>query len=324
MTSTIPTPFSTAPAAGASEGLALRPSTALGVVPSRSGLVITEATLQQAEHSAPAAGTPAGEPLITGLARLAGTSEPWLLTGLVVLASAGWLLERRRRRHLETEKDSLLWAGVQPPSSSIITTLDEIDEGDDTVPQGQRPATPVPVPAGSPAPLAFGETTSHREATLIDLHQLDRRLRRRRARGDLLGAVQLLQQHLGGFRYTSPWVFLELRELHHLLARQLEWEVARDAFQSRFAQKAPLWQAPSTADAQLADDVEICRELVSEWPFREARMVVLRWMLGDSQIHQAGYRPPLLALGVYRDLMFVDRVLDHIMLTRVVPPDSLL
>ena len=316
MTSTIPTEFR-APPTAASEGLALRSSTELGALPSTPRLVIPEATIQQSVRSTAVSGTPGGNPFITELSQLAGTSEPWLLTGLVVLASAGWLLERRRRRHLETEKDSLLWAGVQPTASSIITTLDEVDE---TVPQGECEAPPAP----SIAATAFGETNSHRETTLIDLHQLDRRLRRRRARGDLLGAVQLLQQHLADFRYTSPWVFLELRELQHLLAREQEWEVARDAFQSRFAQKAPLWQAPSTADAQLADDTEICRELVTEWPYREARMVVLRWMLGDSEIHQAGYRPPLLALGVYRDLMFVDRVLDHIMLTRFVPPDSLL
>ena len=317
MTSTIPTEFTTPPAMSPSEGLALRPSTELGTLPAGSRLVIPEATIQRPVRATSESSAPDSDPFIAELSKLAGTSEPWLLTGLVVLASAGWLLERRRRRHLETEKDSMLWAGVQPPASSIITTLDEVGE---TVPHSEHEATP----ADAMAMTGFGETTSHREATLIDLHQLDRRLRRRRARGDLLGAVHLLQRHLADFRYTSPWVFLELRELHHLLARQQEWEMAREAFQSRFTQKAPLWQAPSTADAQLADDSEICRELVPEWPYREARLVVLRWMLGDSEIRQAGYRPPLLALGVYRDLMFVDRVLDHIMLTRVVPPDSLL
>jgi len=282
-------------AAAPANGLVLRPSTELGVLP-----------------GPPPAGTvPSGA---EDLLPWPDIPQAWLVTGFAVLASAGWLLERRRRRRLETEKDSILWAGVQPPASSIITTLGD----DETAPAGLPPVV------APPRPPAFGESASHREATLIDLHQLDGRLRRRRARGDLLGAVALLQQHLVDFRYTSPWVFLELRELHHLLAREQEWELAREAFRVRFSQKAPLWQAPSTADAQLADDAQICGELMPEWPYREARMVVLHWMLGAPENRQPGFRPPILALGVYRDLLFLDRVLDPIMLTHPPLTDSLL
>ena len=39
---------------------------------------------------------------------------------------------------------------------------------------------------------AIGETNSRREATLIDLHQLDEKLQRRRKRGDVVAAVLLL------------------------------------------------------------------------------------------------------------------------------------
>jgi hypothetical protein len=230
------------------------------------------------------------------------------------LACVGWWLERRRRRRLETEKDSILWAGVQPPGSSIITSGSEVE----SMP-GMAPAADVKASVSLPP---VGESVSRREATLIDLHQLEGRLRRRRERGDLLGAVEVLQQHLAGFRYTSPWVFLELRELDHLLGREQEWELAREAFRTRFAQKAPLWQAPSTAEARLADDPEILRELIPEWPYREARMVVLRWMMGEPEIGQMTYRPPILALGVYRDLLFLDRLLDEVVTLRPAPPDS--
>jgi hypothetical protein len=252
-------------------------------------------------------------PAADGLS-LADIPPAWLIGGLALLASAGWLLERRRRRRLEAEADSILWADVQAPASSIITT----PANEDTEPVA------LPALAAPHRPQAFGASPSHREATLIDLHQLDGRLRRRRTRGDLLGAVSLLQQHLADFRYTSPWVFLELRELHHLLGREQEWELAREAFRVRFSQKAPLWQAPSTADAQLADDAQICSELVPEWPYREARMVVLHWMLGAPENRQQDFRPPVLALGVYRDLLFIDRVLDPIMLIHPPPTDSLL
>ncbi len=91
---------------------------------------------------------------------------------------------------------------------------------------------------------AIGETNSRREATLIDLHQLRGKLKRRRERGDNVAALLLLQQHLVDFRYTSPWVFLELLELYRLLDRPHEWDIARDAFRKRFGQNAPSWAAP--------------------------------------------------------------------------------
>ena len=126
------------------------------------------------------------------------------------------------------------------------------------------------------------------------------------------------------FRYTSPWVFLELRELYKVLDRQSEWDVARDAFRKRFGQNAPQWASPSTEDAQLLDDAQLCAELTSYWPYREARMFVLRWMLGEHEMRQKCSGPPLLALGVYRDIMELDPILDEVMVVRTQVSDSLL
>jgi hypothetical protein len=53
-------------------------------------------------------------------------------------------------------------------------------------------------------------------------------------------------------------------------------------------------------------------------------MFILRWMLGDPQMRAQCSGPPLLGLGVYRDLLAVDAVLDEVMDTRTVPADSLL
>ena len=243
--------------------------------------------------------------------------DPWLMIGLAALAGAGWFLERRRRQRLETETDSVLWAGVQPPSSSIITTTGEFEP---TLPPEAAAAAPVP-----PMPTQGGiHTVSRREATLFDLQQLNAKLRRRLGRSDLLAAVSLLRKHLAEFRFTSPWVFLELRELHLLLDRQEEWEAARADFQERFGQKPPIWRAPSTADVQLADDAQICGELIAQWPYREARMVILHWMLGDSDSRQQGYVPALLALGVARDLLFLDRLLEELDIARPPSTDFLL
>lgn len=239
----------------------------------------------------------------------------WLLLGLAALASAGWLMERRRRRELEADKDSVLWAGVQPDGSSIITEVDEAIAAEEDPGAGALP----PEPASS-----LTSTSARREATLSDLHDLDGRLRRRRASGDLLSAVLLLQQHLADFRFTSPWVFLELRELYHLLSRERDWELARELFQLRFGQRAPLWQAPSTAQAELVEDAVICDEITPDWPYRETRVAILRWVLGEPEIPDQPHQPPVLALGVYRDLLFVDRLLDGVQLTRPPQLDSLL
>jgi hypothetical protein len=171
---------------------------------------------------------------------------------------------------------------------------------------------------------AIGETISRREATLIDLHQLDRKLKRRRKRGDYVAAVLLLQEHLVDFRYTSPWVFLELLELYKQLDRKSEWDVARVAFRQRFGQVAPVWDEPSTRDTELLADAHLSVELEHVWPYRESRMFVLRWMLGENDVRKDSSGPPLLGLGVYRDLMLLDEVLDDVLDLRTEPAESML
>ncbi len=223
------------------------------------------------------------------------------LAGVAVVTSIGWVIERRRNRR---EHDSVLWADVQPQASSIVTRVNSLD---DILPDNPDPAES----ARAIYVTAIGETNSRREATLIDLHQLDYKLQRRRKRGDLNAAVLLLQQHLVDFRYTSPWVFLELRELYLELGLQQEWDVAREAFKARFGQNAPGWATPSTAGAQLLSDTHLCQGIVSHWPQRDVRMWVLRWMLGEHDMRVKSLGPPLLPLGVYRDLMLLDDVLDE-------------
>lgn len=239
----------------------------------------------------------------------------WACTS--VFFATGWVMERRRRRLMETEKDSILWADRQPPGASIITTAGGID---DILPDSPNPAES----ARAIYVTGIAETTSRREATLIDLHQLEGKLERRRSRGDLNAAILLLQQHVFDFRYTSPWVFLELRELYRVLDHQKEWEIARNAFRKRFGQNAPAWDAPASDAASLLDDGQLRDGLAHEWPYREARMFIVRWMLGDPQMRQQASGPAVLPLGVYRDLLTVDALLDEVLETRTVPVDSLL
>lgn len=251
--------------------------------------------------------------------RLTQSTPPstWGVASAALIATVGWLYERRRRRLLEMEKDSVLWADVQPHGTAELTTAGGLD---DILPDSPDPAEA----ARAIYVTAIGDTNSRREATLIDLHQLESKLSRRRNRGDVVAAVLLLQQHLVDFRYTSPWVFLELRELYKILDREKEWDDAREAFKNRFGQNAPVWNAPSTADAELLADEQLCGEVVRKWPFREVRMFILRWLLGDHEARHRNSGPPLLGLGIYRDMMFLDTVLDEALEARPTPVDSLL
>ena len=248
--------------------------------------------------------------LVDGVREASAVAIPGLLPltvglgGVAVLTSLGWLLERRRRR---VEEDSVFWADVQPAAASSLMT--RVNTLDDILPDGPTPAES----ARAIYVTAIGETTSRREATLIDLHELDKKLQRRLKRGDRNAGVLLLQQHLVDYRYTSPWVFLELRELYLVLGLHKEWDIARDAFRSRFGQNAPLWDAPSTAHAELLDDEQLCTGVSAHWPHRPTRMWMLRWLLGEQDMRIKAIGPPLLSLGVYRDLMMLDGLLDDVM-----------
>lgn len=299
--------------------LALRPSPQLGPArsappPPGAARQSAGATVQPALQAANAQGSLTGEALPAPAPWSAGS----LALGVVAtISTLGWLIERRRRLLLETEKDSVLWADGQPAGPSIVTTAKGLT---DILPDSPDPAES----ARAIYVTAIGDTNSRREATLIDLHQLHGKLRRRRDRGDYVAAVLLLQQHLLDFRYTSPWVFLELRELYLMLERQKEWGITRHAFRHRFGQNAPLWSSASTADEALDDDPQLSNDFARKWPQREARMFVLRWLLGEHETRQKSSGPPLLGLGVYRDLMFLDTLLDEVMVARPQLADSLL
>jgi hypothetical protein len=295
------------------DALALKPSTALAQVPperpaappsAAPGAMTAQARGTPDAHTGPA---PAPQP----------AAATWLLGAGLLVATGAWLFERRRRRLLMTEKDSVMWADVQPPGRSIITTAGGLDAILPDSPNAAEKAREIYV-------AQISETNSRREATLIDLHQLDAKLRRRREKGDHVAALLLLQQHLVDFRYTSPWVFLELREQYLQLGRQKEWDTAREAFRQRFGQNAPAWSAPSTGHVEFVHDLQLCKEITRCWPYREARIFILRWMLGDPESRQRAMGPPLLALGVYRDMMLLDHILDEVMVVRPRQADSLL
>lgn len=295
-------------------GLRLRPSPELASVPVARAPAPPPAPATAAPQPAAALDDPPATYAVGGVAVGTGT----LVAGAAaLLATVGWLMERRHRLSLESEKDSVMWAGKPLANPAMATNADRLE---DILPDSPDPAEA----ARTIYVTAIGETTSRREATLIDLHQLHGKLTRRRLRGDTVAAVLLLQQHLVDFRYTSPWLFLELRELYKQLDRQKEWDIAREAFSKRFGQNAPAWGAPSTADAELAEDPQLSREITRMWPYREARMYILHWMLGEHEMRQRCSGPPLLSLGVYRDLMALDNVLDVMMVMRSPNADSLL
>ena len=236
----------------------------------------------------------------------------WGLTSLALAASVGWVYERRRRIELERGVDSALW----PTVLGVTTVKNSRRSAGDTVRNTSQSGEALP----SIQVFGISETVSRREATLVDLHLLLGELARHRAKRQITAAADLVEGHLVDFRYTSPWVFLELRELYQQLDQREEWELARGAFRARFGQNAPRWSAPSTEHDELANDAQLSGELVRKWPRREARMFVLRWMLGDAVSRQKNFGPPQLPLGIYRDLMWLDSLLDEVLTTTRVEP----
>ena len=99
-----------------------------------------------------------------------------------------------------------------------------------------------------------------------------------------------------------------------------DWELVRDAFRSRFGQNAPQWDAPSTSGSEIASDKQLCGDIVRKWPQREARLFRLRWLLGDAQSRQKNSGPPQLALGIYRDMLLLDAILDDVMVAKKASP----
>ena len=235
----------------------------------------------------------------------------WALASAALAAGVGWIYERRRRLQMEADGGANPWA-TEPASRRRHSAGDH----GETFPESRElveTAHPVYV-------SIIGDTPSRREATLVDLHDLNERLWKLSRRKDLRAAAELLEQHLVDFRYSSPWVFLELRALYKSLDQREEWELVRDAFRSRFGQNAPQWNAATNADAEIADDKQLCGDLLRKWPQREARLFILRWMLGDAASRQKNAGPPQLALGVYRDMLLLDSILDEVISSRPAPP----
>jgi hypothetical protein len=236
----------------------------------------------------------------------------WGLASLALATGIGWLVERRRRLLGNFPGDTGHWRSTPAPNARRGVTTGAVD---DTFPDGRDIVTAVPPVYVS----VIGETPSRREATLVDLHELQDRLLKLVAKRNPRAAAELLEQHLVDFRYTSPWTFLELRELYKQIDHREEWELVRDAFRTRFGQNAPQFNAPSTAEAELADDKQLRDELLRKWPRREARMFILRWMLGDAQSRVKCSGPPQLGLGVYRDMLLLDSLLDEVMTAKAAP-----
>ena len=240
----------------------------------------------------------------------------WSLASFALAAGVGWIYERRRRVQLESVVDS---DDLERPWQAAASARRRVPTAgtDETFPEDGEIAE-----AAHPVYVSLiGDTPSRREATLVDLHDLNARMRN--LKRNQKAAAELVEQHLVDFRYTSPWAFLELRELYQQLDLREEWELVRDAFRSRFGQNAPQWNAPSTASAEIASDKQLCGDLLRKWPQREARLFMLRWMLGDASSRQKNSGPPQLALGIYRDMLMLDAILDDVMVTKPASPPVL-
>lgn len=305
------------PSAAPSDGaLKLRASPVLAKVPSpeamqraASASAAPIAPVAPISPAASAAPIPAIAPVVAPVARPlpaksgdAPAIPPEFLTGMnlalagiAAFATLGWLYERRRRIAF-TGDGTIAWA--HEPHAEAKAALDKM------LPDG-----PTPDESARSIYEGLGPANgANRRANLGDLQTLARSLGRRWRRMDWDGAQALIERHVADFRETSPWVFQELLLVLRERQRESDWEAPAAAFQRRFGQKAPAWGADLQAWATLADDTQLGTEISRLWPSNDSRHWISRWMLGDSGA-EPGTGPPLLPLGVYRDMLLLDNVL---------------
>lgn len=181
--------------------------------------------------------------------------------------------------------------------------------------QPAQPAAPAVAPAqarvaarapvAAPAPPVAPADPPGRTATLQDLHEIQERLAS--IGNNRIAGQQLLERHLEQHEHTSPWILLELRNLrgsrHHLGADEERAEFAR-----RFGVRPPTdtdWAR--RRDAVLRDE-QLCRQLEQSWPL-SAKSVIATWLLGTPDGRRPRHGMPLLTLGTYRELLFLDSLL---------------
>lgn len=170
------------------------------------------------------------------------------------------------------------------------------------------PARPAPLPsepeaaASLPAaPAAASKPARTAVATLQDLHDLHARLA---DKPNPISQKGILEDHLEHFAHTSPWVLLELRAVrghrYHLWADEEVPEFSR-----RFGVRPPGERDWARREDGILRDAQLCDELTASWP-HDAKAVIAFWMLGSRTGDPPPLGMPLLTLGAYRDLLFVD------------------
>lgn len=215
---------------------------------------------------------------------------------VAVALTAGLLLAARANR--------VRRAGALPAEGIAterrVAEAPEPGPGNDTLPAAQTTA-PEAVPA---APQVAPTVRPAQVASLQDLHDLQERLE---LAGNRISRQRLLEDHLEQHAHTSPWVLLELREVrgsrHYLWADEERTEFAR-----RFAVRPPSDRDWARRHDAILEDPQLGAHLQSGWPL-ETKSVITRWMLGSYDGRPPRHGMPVLTLGTYRELLFLDGLL---------------
>ncbi len=120
---------------------------------------------------------------------------------------------------------------------------------------------------------------------------------------------QLLEEHLESHAHTSPWVLLELRDVrgprHYLWAQE-----EREEFARRFSVRPPTDADWARRKDALLRDTQLCELLQESWPLSTKSLITI-WMLGSPDGSRPRRGMPILTLGTYRELLFLDSLLGY-------------
>src|SRR5690606_22277790 len=114
---------------------AAAPRPPAAAAPTQTQVPATPRSAPMSAQAAPALPGPDARPPVQ--IQVQPNAMTWVMGGVAVLAGVGWAMERRRRRALEVDKDSVFWANAHQSNSSIITTAGGLT---DILPDSPDPA----------------------------------------------------------------------------------------------------------------------------------------------------------------------------------------
>lgn len=226
-------------------------------------------------------------PLVYALAAIAA----------LALAALGWLVWRSARQpRTETPQwwdggDEASEAGEAPVMPTAVATPAPAP------PEVVTPPVAAPGASGRGLPSGFAGPQPGQVEALLDLQQQAEFFE---SLGQKTQAIAVLQRHIDGKPFTSPWVYLELFHLYQGLGQMTEFDRLKRSFHLTFNAHVPPFADEGEAGVGLEACPDTLARITALWP-SESGITVIETLVcqppGDSG--------EVLTLTAYRELLLL-------------------